>query len=169
MCIDLIVASFDVLANALYNNESKDSQHLAKYFLVHKLPVLLTLLSGSMFPPLTSADCISQALPYVDANVFPTFSQGFGMSNTSSDAEARQQFLFSCTLHGLLPRESVEGLLGEQPMEAIPTFGGRLIKDDLINQCQSNVGKAEALVKQLEKWDGNAGAIVGTITEVRLV
>lgn len=150
----------------MFRQESKDSQSLAKYFLIHKVPVLLSVLSTSMFPPLTPALCISQAMAYVDPNVFPTFSQGFGLSETTSDAEARQQFIFACTLHGLLPRESVEGMLGESPMEPIPPFGSRLIKDDLVNQCQSNLGKAESLIKQLEKWDGNAGAIVGAIVDV---
>ena len=164
--IDLIISSFDVLANALVNNESKDTQHLIKYFLINKLPLLLSVISGSMFPPLTPAECISQAMPFVDATIFPTFSQGFGLSSNTADPEARQQFLFACTLHGLLPRESVEGLLGEQPMEPIPAFGGRLIRDDLVNQCQSSISKAESLIQDLEKWDGNGGAIIGAVTEV---
>lgn len=117
-----------------------------------------------MFPPLTPQMCIIQALQHVDVHIFPPF--GMGMLSNSVLNEVRQEFIYGCTLHGLLPVDSVDQLLGETPFEPPPTPESRYHKNILSQKCANEPGKAVQLIGELEKLDGNAGAIVGAVTEV---
>ncbi|KAI9831464.1 MAG: hypothetical protein M1819_005063 [Sarea resinae] len=166
LTVDLIIASFDVLSNAMYRNEPVQTMFLLRSFLVNKIPILLTTLSGSMFPPLTAEFCITQALGRIDPNAFPSFSQMFDpLSGGGMLSDVRQEFLFACALHQLIPEESIERLLGEIPMQTLPA-GGRYVKEDLVGQCTSSPERVEELLGEIESMDGNAGAIVAAITEV---
>ena len=166
--IDLILASFDVLANATSRTERGQTTAILRSFLINKVPLLLTTLSASFFPGLTSEYCITEALGHVDTNAFPTLSTLFDESsnnNMFSDS-VRQDFCFSCCLHGLLEESSIEGLLGDIPMQSLPA-GGRYVEENLVQQCLSDPEKAEGLIDELEHMDGNVGAVSQAITEVR--
>ncbi|KZF25812.1 mediator of RNA polymerase II transcription subunit 5 [Xylona heveae TC161] len=166
LTIELITASFDVLSNAMYRNETSQTMFLFRSFLVNKIPVLVAILAGSMFPPLTAEFCITQALNHVDPNAFPSFSQMFDpLSGSGMLSDVRQEFLFACALHQLIPEESIESLLGEIPMQTLPS-GGRYVKEDLVQQCSTNSEKIEELLGEIEGMDGNAGAIVSAITDI---
>lgn len=117
-----------------------------------------------MFAPLTPEFCISQAMNHVDTTVFPPPS--YGMISESLLQDVRQEFLFSCVLHSLLPSENVESLLGEAPFTPPPSSERRFTKDDLIQQIVGNTERLGQFIKQLETLDGNAGAIVAAVTEV---
>ncbi|KAI9867326.1 MAG: mediator complex subunit [Trichoglossum hirsutum] len=166
MAIDLVIASFDILSNAMFRNEHTQTILLLRSFLVNKLPLLLTTLSSSMFPPLTPELCIAQALNHIDPQAFPTFSSMF-----ESDAsmfhltDVRQEFLFACCLHELIPEDSIERLLGEIPVQTLPP-GGRYINEQLVAQCATDPERVEGLLGEIEGMDGNAGAVVGAVTEV---
>ncbi|KAF2845791.1 mediator of RNA polymeras-like protein II transcription subunit 5 [Plenodomus tracheiphilus IPT5] len=164
MAVDLITASFDVLANAMYRSEPASTMFCLKSFLVNKVPILLAQLSASIFP-MTLEMCITQALSHVDPNAFPAFSQGFDdmMGNNSSLSDVRQDFLNACALHSLLPTAAVERLLGETPMQGPPET--RFDKKQLLDQCKSNFEKVGTYIDELDNLDGNAGAIVGAVTE----
>lgn len=110
--------------------------------------------------------CITQALEHVDLDIFPSFEMG--MLNNSVLNEVRQEFIYGCTLHGILPVDSVNQLLGET-LEPPPTPESRYHKDVLSQQCANEPGKAVQLIGELEKLDGNAGAIVGAVTEVSIL
>jgi mediator of RNA polymerase II transcription subunit 5 len=111
--------------------------------------------------------CITDALSHVDTNAFPTFSSMFDDNSTDNmfSDSVRQDFCFACCLHGLIPEESIERLLGEIPMQTLPA-GGRYTKDDVIQQCLSDPEKIEAFADELEHMDGNVGAVAHAITEV---
>jgi len=166
MATDLITASFDVLANAMYRSEPAPNMFCLKSFLVNKVPILLLQLSGSIYP-MTVDMCITQALGRVDPNAFPAFSQGFDdiMGNNSSLSDVRQDFLNACALHGLLSITAVERLLGETPMQGPPEI--RFDKKQLLEQCKNNFDKVNTYIDELDNLNGNAGAIVGAVTEVR--
>ena len=136
-------------------------------FLVNKLPVFLGNYTSITFPPFSIETCISQALLRIDPTAFPSLSQMFDLS-TKSDivSEARQDFLFSCALHHLIPEGSIEVLLGDVPMQSLPA-SGRYMKIDLVTQCTTNPTKIEELIGELENMDGNAGEIAGALFEVR--
>ena len=86
-------------------------------------------------------------------------------SKSSSVSEARQEFLFSCALHQLIPEGSIEVLLGDVPMQSLPA-SGRYMKADLVSECTSNPAKIEDLIGELENMEGNAGEIAGALFEV---
>ncbi len=168
--IDLILAAFDILANATFRNERAQSITILRSFLINKIPPLLATLSASLFPPLTSEYCIREALNHVDTNAFPTLSGMFDESSTNdmfSDS-VRQDFCFACCLHGLIAESSIETLLGDLPMQSLPA-GGRYLKDDLVQQCLSDPAKTEGLIDELEHMDGNVGAVSQAITEASTI
>jgi len=173
MTVDLILAAFDVLANIIFRKEpgeKEQSKFVLRTFLINKVPLLIANLSVSFFPPLTTEFCIGEALENVDTNAFPTFaslSADSSYDNMFSDS-VRQDFCFACCLHGLLEESSIQNLLGDVPMQSLPT-GGRYTKENLIQQCLSDSEKPEALIDELENMDGNVGAVSQAITTVSVV
>ncbi|OAA67035.1 RNA polymerase 2 mediator complex subunit [Niveomyces insectorum RCEF 264] len=158
--IDLILASFDVLANAVFRTEGQTSAHLLRSFLINKTPLLLASLAASPLYPFDSQYCISEALSRVDTNAFPTMSSMFDDNqNTNPFTDSvRQDFCFACCLHGLIPEASIETLLGEMTYQSLPA-GGRHTKEQLLQQCLHNSEQMVALVGQLDNMDGNVGAV----------
>lgn len=164
---DLILASFDVLANAMYRNELPRSTNILRSFLVNKLPVFIQKsYAAMMFEPLTVEHCIRQALVRVDPAAFPSVSQMFDpLGRNSLLSEARQEFLFACALHELIPERSIEEILEDVPMQSLPA-GGRYRKDDLVQQCTSDPTRVEEYISELENMEGNAGEIAAAITDI---
>ncbi|RDW59293.1 putative RNA polymerase II mediator complex subunit Nut1 [Aspergillus mulundensis] len=163
---EIITASFDVLSNAMYRNESARTMLLFRSFLVNKLPPFFAALLAVSMVTFSMEECISHALSRIDPNTFPSFSQMFSMQGNTALSDVRQEFLFSCASHKLIPESSIERLLGENPMQTLPV-GGSYVKDDLKAQISANHERAEQLISDIESTEGNAGAIVGAITEVR--
>lgn len=165
MATDLITAAFDILANAMYRSEPTQTMFCSKSFLVNEVPVILSQISAAIFP-MTPELCITQALSHVDPNAFPAFSQGFDdiMGNSNSLSEVRQDFLNSCALHGLIQIGTVERLLGETPLQGPPET--KYDRKQLMEQCRNNFDKVSMYIDDLDNLDGNAGAIVGAVTDV---
>jgi mediator of RNA polymerase II transcription subunit 5 len=88
------------------------------------------------------------------------------MGSNNSLSDVRQDFLNACALHGLIPAGIVERLLGEAPMQGPPAK--RYERKELLSQCKSNFDKVSTYIDELETLDGNAGAIVAAVTDVRL-
>lgn len=166
LVIELILASFDVLANAMYRSEPSETLTLLRSFLVNKLPSFLLSYAPMLFEPMTVEYCISQAFLRIDPAAFPSFSQMFdSVGRNGMLSEARVEFLLACALHQLIPEQSIETLLGEDPMQNLPT-GGRYIKDQLMEQCRSNPVRIEELARELENMEGNAGEIASALVEI---
>lgn len=138
---------------------------LLRSFLVNKLPPFFSAMLSVSMVTLPMEVCISHALSRIDPNTFPSFSQMFSMQGNTPLSDVRQEFLFSCASHKLIPEASIERLLGENPMQTLPV-GGSFVKDELVAQINANHERAEQLVSDIESTEGNAGAIVGAITEV---
>ncbi|KAF1973144.1 mediator of RNA polymeras-like protein II transcription subunit 5 [Bimuria novae-zelandiae CBS 107.79] len=164
MATDLVTASFDILANAMYRNESTAMMTALKSFLINKIPIHLSQLTASVYP-MNPELCITQALGRIDPNAFPAFSQGFDdmLGSNPSLADVRQDFLNACSLHGLISSNTVERLLGEAPMQGPPST--KYTRQELLKQCKNNFDKAIAYIEELENLDGNAGAIVTALTD----
>lgn len=149
----------------MYRNESSRTMLLLRSFLVNKLPPFFSAMLSVSMVTLPMEVCISHALSRIDPNTFPSFSQMFSMQGNTPLSDVRQEFLFSCASHKLIPETSIERLLGENPMQTLPV-GGSFVKDELVAQINANHERAEQLVSDIESTEGNAGAIVGAITEV---
>lgn len=165
--IDLILASFDVLANAVFRNEGQKTGHLLRSYLINKLPLLLATLANSMFAPLTPQYCITEALAQVDTNAFPTLSAMFddtNNNNTFTDS-VRQDFCFACCLHCLIPESSIEGLLGEITYQSLPQ-DGRQAKETLVERCIADPERVQELVREIDNMDGNVGAVCQALIEM---
>ncbi|OJJ44775.1 hypothetical protein ASPZODRAFT_153654 [Penicilliopsis zonata CBS 506.65] len=160
---EVITAAFDILSNAMYRNESSRTMFLFRSFLVNKLPSFFAAMSATSMVPMEM--CIRNALGRIDPNAFPSFSQMFSMQGSTVLSDVRQEFLFACALHRLIPESSIERLLGENPMQTLPV-GGQYMKDELVAQINANPERADQLINEVESMDGNAGTIVGAITEV---
>nr|A1CGW7.2 RecName: Full=Mediator of RNA polymerase II transcription subunit 5; AltName: Full=Mediator complex subunit 5 [Aspergillus clavatus NRRL 1] len=160
---EIITAAFDVLSNAMYRNESSRTMFLFRSFLVNKLPPFFAAMLASTMVSIPMEMCISQALGRLDPNTFPSFSQMFEMQGNTVLSDVRQEFLFACASHKLIPESSIERMLGENPMQALPVGYN---KDELVSQINTNPERAEQLINEIESMEGNAGAIVGAITEI---
>ncbi|OOQ86290.1 Mediator of RNA polymerase II transcription subunit 5 [Penicillium brasilianum] len=165
LVVDITTAAFDVLCNGVHRNESSRTMFLFRTFLVNKLPAFFVALTAASMVPIPMEMCITQALSRLDPNSFPSFSQMFSMQGSSVLSDARQEFLFACASHRLIQESSIERLLGENPMQTVPV-GGPYQKDDLVSQINNRPERAEQLIGEIESMEGNAGAIVGAITEV---
>ncbi|KAK0670786.1 putative mediator of RNA polymerase II transcription subunit 5 [Cercophora samala] len=167
--VHLILASFDVLANAVFRNEGAKAGHLLKSFVVNKVPlVLVSLAQSSPLYPFNPEICITEALGQVDTNIFPTFSGLFDMSsNTGSSFQdsVRQDFCFACQLHGLLSQPAIQNLLGDITYQTLPDEG-RYVKDILVQSCLQDSDKTQKLIGELDNMNGNVGAAAQAVVEV---
>ncbi|KAK4250229.1 mediator complex, subunit Med5 [Corynascus novoguineensis] len=166
--VQLILASFDLLANAVFRNEGPKTGHLLKSFVVNKVPLILVSLAATpAMYPFDPELSIKEALGQVDTNVFPTLSGMFEMSNTNSSFHdsVRQDFCFSCQLHGLLSQAAIENLLGDITYQSLPDEG-RYSKDNLVQACLQDVDRTQKLIGELDNMNGNVGAAAQAIIEV---
>nr|CEG04968.1 unnamed protein product [Fusarium clavum] len=165
--IDLILASFDILANAVFRNEGQKDAHLLRSFLINKLPLLLYQLLPPGFSGTSAEFCITEALSHVDTSLFPTASLMFDESrnNNPYTESIREEFCAACVLHGLVQREHVERILGEISLSYEPSLQ-KHSKDKLVQDCLSDTDKIQGLVRELDKMDGNVGAVCQALVEV---
>lgn len=140
---------------------------MLKSFLVNKVPLLLCQLFSPQFSTTSSEFCITEALNRVDTSVFPTASLMFdeSRSNNPYTESVREEFCTACALHGLVQREHVERILGETSMSYEPSLE-KLSKDKLVQDCLSDSEKIQGLVRDLDKMDGNVGAMCQALVEV---
>lgn len=167
LIVDLIVASFDALSGASSRLESKYVMTTLRSFLINKIPTIIPMLASTSYEAPNFEFCITQALNNIDQAAFAALADSF-LDSTNPLSDVRQDFVFACIRHSLLPSSSTERLLGDSLMDQPPTSGSRYIKDTLVIQLRSNLDSLDGYVDELEKIDGNAGAIVLAITEVSL-
>ncbi|KAJ6787588.1 hypothetical protein PWT90_00671 [Aphanocladium album] len=165
--VDLIVASFDLLANAVFRNEGPKDAHLLRSFVVNKLPLLLCQLCHPEFSATSAEFCITEALNRVDTSIFPTASLMFDESrnNNPYTESVREEFCAACALHGLIERDHLDRILGETSMSYDPSLE-KANRDKLVSDCLSDSVKIQNTISQLEKVDGNVGAVAHAIVEL---
>ncbi|KAH6606352.1 mediator of rna polymerase ii transcription subunit 5 [Trichoderma cornu-damae] len=165
--IDLILASFDLLANAVFRNEGPRDAHLLRSFLTNKVPLILAQLCPPGFSTPSAEFCITEALSQVDTSVFPTASLMFDESrnNNPYTESVREEFCSACALHGLIEREHVERILGESSMSYEPSQE-KYSKEKLVQSCLSDPDKIQVLIRDMDKMDGNVGAVCQALVEL---
>jgi mediator of RNA polymerase II transcription subunit 5 len=160
---DLIVASFDVLANALQQNVSPNHLICYRSFIANKLPLLITTLSGS-FAPMTSQVYIQMALRRVDVHPFPPLSSDTDTANNEVLKKSRQEFVQACVMFQLGNEQAFHSVTGESPAPVAPRVV-RYSRQTLAQQCVANIHRVEELSRELEGMGGNAGAISGALVD----
>jgi mediator of RNA polymerase II transcription subunit 5 len=165
---DLIIVSFDVVANAVIRNEGRKSVDLLRSYLINKVPVIVATLAAqaasTMFP-VNSEYCVTAAVNQVDTRIFPPLSALFDETGKAypMTENVRTEFCFACALHGLIPESSIEGLVGELPMQSMPR---KYVKEVLVQECLQDTDRMQALTGELENMEGNTGAVAQALTEV---
>ncbi|KAG6201677.1 hypothetical protein E4U34_006171 [Claviceps purpurea] len=164
--IDLILASFDVLANAVFRSEASKDAHLLKTFLISKLPLIVCQLCTG-FDINSTEFCITEALNRVDTTIFPTTSLMFDetRSNNPYTDSVREEFCTACALHGLVQRDHVERILGETSMSYESSLE-KHSKDRLVQDCFADAEKMQGLIRDVEKIDGNVGAVAHALVDI---
>lgn len=164
LIVDLLVASFDNLTNSMLRKEPRQSVKVIRSFICNKVPVLLSMLSGSMAPPMTAEACIQMALApggLISMNPLPPISAG-ASDVQESLKHTRLEFLQACALHGLVTESSIATILHEAiALPRVTKYG----REALISQCANNIGRMEALIDDLGAMQGNAGAIAGCVVQ----
>ena len=165
MFVDLIVAHFDVIAGALGRKEPQQVLRLCRSCLTNKLPPLLILVASSTLEQVSSEQCIIQAFQRVKSEIDSTSSLVADFSQHKSLMQnIRQEFLYACTLHKLLPASSVPSILGSSPTQSMQPQG-HYIKDDLVQQMRTNHARVDHLITEANTMHGNAEPIVQAIVE----
>ena len=163
---DLITTVFDVLSNAITRTETTETINVFRSFLANKLPVLLGVYAPMILSPLSIETCITEAINRMGPSADPYSSNSFDLlSGSGMLSEARQDFLFACALHGLIPERSIEKILGDVPMQSLPE-SGKYHTASLVMQCKANPARIEVLIGELDNQDGNCGDIAHALVEV---
>lgn len=162
LMIDLLIASFDVLTNAMLRKEPRQSIKVIRSFICNKIPLLLLKLTGSVTSMAVEA-CVQMAFMTIPMNPVPPISAG---SNDIQEMlkRTRLEFLQACALHGLVTEHAI-GIILQEPPIALPRVV-RYTKEGLTMQCTTNMGRLESFVEDLESMQGNAGAVAGCIMNV---
>jgi mediator of RNA polymerase II transcription subunit 5 len=164
---DLVVVHFDVIAAVVLSEESQQALRLCRSYLTNKLPPLLSLAAESSLEPISSEQCLSQALQQVDSEIAsistatPNSSQYMSLLR-----DVRQEFVLACHLHKLISTNSITSILGASPTQKQP-HGNHYVKDDLIHQIRTNPSRADRLIGEISAMQGNAGTIIQALIEVR--
>ena len=77
------------------------------------------------------------------------------MGNNNSLSDVRQDFLNACALHGLIPSNTIERLLGETPLQGPPET--KYEKKQVLEQCKNNFDKVGMFIDELESWTRKKG------------
>ena len=162
LALDLLMASFDVLTNALLRKEADPRILVIKSFICNKLPLTLHIVSGFMAPGVTVEACIQLAFMSITMDVLPPISAGSNEMREKLKL-TRLEFLHACALHGLVTEATIAAVLQESPTS--PPKANKYIKENLLSQCANNIGRLEPLIDELGGMIGNAGAISGCIVD----
>ncbi|GAB7364892.1 hypothetical protein MBLNU230_g5683t1 [Neophaeotheca triangularis] len=162
LIVDLLIASFDNLANSMLRHESRPQVKLVRSFICNKLPLFFVGLSGSMIPPFTVENCIQMAFTAINMNPVPPMTRD--STGVKDQLQlTRLEFLQACHLHQLISEPAISAVLGEPPL-ALPRVT-RLTKEGLLAQCNNNTTKLESLIEDLDGMQGNCGAIATCVVE----
>lgn len=163
LIVDLLVAAFDNLTNSNLRKEPRQVK-VIRSFICNKVPILISMLSGSIAPPMTAEACIQMALVpggLISMNPLPPISAG-ASDVQESLKNTRLEFLQACALHGLVTENTIATILHESI--ALPRVA-KYNKDALVSQCGNNISRMEALIDDLGGMQGNAGAIAGCVVQ----
>ena len=162
LALDLLMASFDVLTNALLQKESDARILVIKSFICNKLPLTLNIVSGFMAPGVTVEACMQVAFMSITMDALPPISAGSNEMREKLKL-TRSEFLQACALHGLVTETTIAAILQEPPI-SVPK-ANKYTKESLLSQCANNIGRLEPLIDELGGMIGNAGAIAGCIVD----
>ncbi|KAK3046111.1 hypothetical protein LTR09_012373 [Extremus antarcticus] len=162
LAVDLLIAAFDALTNALLRKESNQQIPNIRSFICNKVPHLLSIAPLYIASGLPAEACISMAFMAITMDVLPPISTGATETREKLKV-TRLEFLQACALHGLVSEHTIASIL-QEPAISLPRVT-KYTKEGLLAQCSSNIGRLEPLMDELDGMLGNAGAISGCIVD----
>ncbi|KAJ4504516.1 mediator complex subunit [Exophiala dermatitidis] len=139
--MDLVAASFHILKT----QQSKSIYYQqCQLFVQNKLPILLSMISGSSFNSFNTEQAIIDGWAYQDLGAVAS------------------RFLHTCSLHHLLTAQAVSQLLGIEENNTTKLYA----KDDLVSQVRASHTRGPKLVDELVRSDGSAGSISQALVEI---
>ncbi|SMR61035.1 unnamed protein product [Zymoseptoria tritici ST99CH_1E4] len=164
LIVDLLVASFDNLTNAMLRKEIRQNVKVIRSFICNKLPTLIAMLCGSIGEQITPEACIQMALipgGLISMTPLPPISNG-ATDIEESLKGTRLEFLQACALHGLVAESTIAAILrGPIALPRVTKYS----KETLVAQCANNPSRLAPLIDDLNGMQGNAGAISGCVVE----
>jgi mediator of RNA polymerase II transcription subunit 5 len=159
--VDLLVASFDVLTNALLSREPTQNIRLIRSFICHKLPLLLNSLLGYSGSGAVES-CVQMSFTAITMDPLAPLSTG---ATEARDVlkKTKLEFLFACALHSLVSERTIADLLHEQSVVMPKTT--KYTKDGLMAQTSNNTGRLDTVIQELDVMNGNASAISACIVD----
>jgi mediator of RNA polymerase II transcription subunit 5 len=159
--VDLLVASFDVLTNALLSRETTQNVRFIRSFICHKLPLLLNSLLGYSGPGAVES-CVQMSFMAITMDPLAPLSTG---ATETRDVlkKTKLEFLFACALHSLVSERAIANLVQEQSVVMPKTT--KYTKESLMTQTSNNTGRLDTVIQELDLMSGNASAISGCIVE----
>jgi mediator of RNA polymerase II transcription subunit 5 len=159
--VDLLIASFDVLTNALLRKEPEAQLHLIRSFICNKVPHSLSIIASMVTSAISIEACVSMAFMAISMEALPPISAGANEVRERLK-RTRLEFLQACHLHGLVSEATIASVIQEQvPLPRVTKY----TKEGLLAQCNNNIGRLEPLVDELDGMSGNAGAISGCFVD----
>lgn len=159
--VDLLIASFDVLTNALLRHESKQNVRIIRSFICNKVPLLLSSLLGFNGPGAVE-NCVQMSFMAITMDPLTPLSTG---ATDARDVlkKTRLEFLLACALHSLVSERAITALVNEQSVVMPKTT--KYTKDGLMAQTLNNTGRLDAIIQELDTMNGNAGAVAGCVVD----
>jgi mediator of RNA polymerase II transcription subunit 5 len=159
--VDLLVAAFDVLTNALLRREPNQDVRFIRSFICNKVPLLLNSLLG--FNGLGAVEsCVQMSFMAITMDPLAPLSTG---ATEARDVlkKTKLEFLFACALHSLVSERSIANLVHEQSIVMPKTT--KYTKESLMAQTSNNTGRLDTVIQELDLMNGNASAISGCIVD----
>lgn len=159
--VDLLVASFDVLTNAILRHEPNQNVRFIRSFICNKIPLLLNSLLGYNGPGAVES-CVQMSFMAITMDPLAPLSTG---ATEARDVlkKTRLEFLFACALHSLVSERAITNLVHDQSVVMPKTT--KYTKESLMAQTSNNTGRLDTMIQELDLMSGNAGAISGCIVE----
>ncbi|WPH01014.1 mediator of rna polymerase ii transcription subunit 5 [Acrodontium crateriforme] len=162
LAVDFLIAAFDTLTNALLRKEPRQTVKEIRSFICNKIPIVLAMISGYI-TPLSAEACIQMAFMAITMDILPPISAG------STDVRemlkrTRFEFLQACSMHGLVTEAAITGIT-QEPLPNMPRVA-KQSRENLVAQCNSNAGRLETLVDDLQSMNGNVGAVASCVVDV---
>lgn len=159
--VDLLVASFDVLTNALLCREPSQDVQFIRSFICNKVPLLLNSLLGFSGPGAVE-NCVQMSFMAISMDPLAPLSTG---ATEARDVlkKTKLEFLFSCALHSLVSERAIANLVHEQSVVMPKTT--KYTKESLMAQTSNNTGRLDTVIQELDLMNGNASAISSCIVD----
>ena len=159
--VDLLVACFDVLTNALLSREPTQNVRFIRSFICQKVPLLLNSLLGYSGPGAVES-CVQVSFMAITMDPLAPLSTG---ATEARDVlkKTKLEFLFACALHSLVSERAIANLVHEQSVVMPKTT--KYTKESLMTQTSNNTGRLDTVIQELDLMNGNASAISGCIVD----